>query len=291
MGSTFISPTLNDENWHLYAGTLSSSGEVVFWRDQVKIDEGVIILSNDVFPKFFALGGSGTNENFSTSEVAEVLIYDRVLSSSELTNLQNYLHSKWLGGVVENFPLLVHLDGNKIPGFNLNTFSDSVSGDLRFYEESVGELIYEIDEWNTSNDALIWVNVPELNSNTKLFAYWGNDLNTTIPTYASDGSLWNQYEAVWHFSSSGEDSTGFSRTATGVNGAVTYGSSLIGNGVTMNEPSYLTTIGYNGIVGNSARSISLWMRSGSGTGSFLGWGDSSDRWDFSLESKWTICRY
>ena len=48
----------------------------------------------------------------------------------------------------------------------------------------------------------------------------------------------------------------------------------------MNEPSYLTTIGYNGIVGNSARSISLWMRSGAGTGSFMGWGDSSDRWDF-----------
>ena len=97
---------------------------------RLKIDEGVTILSNDVFPKFFALGGSGTNENFSTSEVAEVLIYDRVLSSSELTNLQSYLHSKWLGGVVENFPLLVHLDGNKIPGFNLNTFSDSVSGGI-----------------------------------------------------------------------------------------------------------------------------------------------------------------
>ena len=120
------------------------------------------------------------------------------------------------------------------------------------------EIIYEIDEWNTSNDALIWVNVPELNSNTKLFAYWGNDLNTTIPTYASDGSLWNQYEAVLAFFKQWRRFNCFSCTATGVNGAVTYGSSLIGNGVTMNEPSYLTTIGYNGIVGNSARSIS-WM--------------------------------
>ena len=81
-------------------------------------------------------------------------------------------------------------------------------GDLRFYEESVGELIHEIDEWNTSNDALIWVNVPELNSNTKLFAYWGNDLNTTIPTYASDGGCGISRSCL-AFSSSGEDSTGF----------------------------------------------------------------------------------
>ena len=31
-------------------------------------------------------------------------------------------------------------------------------------------------------------------------AYWGNENNTTAPTYRTDGSIWSGYDAVWHFS-------------------------------------------------------------------------------------------
>ncbi|MBT7649351.1 MAG: DUF2341 domain-containing protein, partial [Opitutae bacterium] len=284
MGSEIIPPTSVDEDWHLYAGTLSSQGDAILWRDQFKVDEKQIALTFDSVPKYFALGGSGTNENFSTSEVAEVLIYNRVLSDPELSDLQNYLRSKWLGGPVENFPMMVRLNYNNVPAFGLNghnSFSDPNSGgDLRIYDENNQELIYEIDEWNVSGETLIWVQVPELTVSSKIHAYWGNDSNITPPSYRTNGSLWSNYEGVWHFEANGSDSSIHSRTAIGNNGALIGVPALVGRGFALNGSNNLSANGYTGILGDSARSISLWMKSPDADGGLVGWGDATNRWDF-----------
>ena len=284
MGSEVFPPTSVDEDWHLYAGALSSQGDAILWRDQFKVDNKQIALTFDSVPKYFALGGTGTNENFSTSEVAEVLLYDRVLSDSELSDLQNYLRSKWLGGSVENFPMMVRLNYNNVPAFGLNghnTFSDPNSGgDLRIYDESNQELIYEIDEWNVSGETLIWVQVPELTVSSKIHAYWGNDSNISSPAYRTNGSLWSNYEGVWHFEADGSDSSIHSRAATGNNGAMIGVPALAGRGFTLNGSNDLTVNGYIGISGSSARSISLWMKSSDVEGGLIGWGDAANRWDF-----------
>ena len=34
----------------------------------------------------------------------------------------------------------------------------------------------------------------ELNENSKIFAYWGNDSNITMPNY----DVWLDYQGVWH---------------------------------------------------------------------------------------------
>jgi hypothetical protein len=278
MGNVVMPGASADNSWHLYAGTFSSDGTAIMWRDLVKADHKKTDVSTDSLPKYFAVGGSGTNDNFSTAEVAEVLFYDRVLVGSEIDNLQSYLHTKWLGGSVENFPLLVHLSGNQIPGFDIDTFSDPLTGgDLRFFDNKNRELIYEIDEWNSSGESLVWVKVPQLNSETKLFAFWGNDANATLPSSSTDGSLWQDFEGVWHFSADGSDSTPFTRNT---NNEGNIGSAFIGNGISLDGSNHLTVNNYSGISGNSSRSISMWIKTEAEQGGFVSWGDVANRWDF-----------
>ncbi len=109
MGSVVTLASPADETWHLFAGTLSGNGDAVLWRDQVKVFDQNVSISSNSKPQFLALGGSQANENFSHSEVAEVLLYDRALSNTELNKIQNYLRVKWSGGSIENFPMLVRL--------------------------------------------------------------------------------------------------------------------------------------------------------------------------------------
>ena len=281
MGSVLTQSSPADENWHLFAGTLSSNGDAVLWRDQVKVfEQNMTVISNSK-PQFLALGGSQTNEKFSNSEVAEILLYDRVLSYTELNNIQNYLRVKWTGGTIENFPMLVRLSYANHPGFDLNTFSDSTAGgDLRFYDQNHTELIYEVDEWNASGESLVWVSVPSLSPSSKIIAYWGNDANTSVPSYRTDGSLWSGFDGVWHLEDT-NDSSANSRTATGNGGISTGVSSLVGKGSSLDGvDDDFSVNGYNGITGGNARTISLWVKSSQTSGGFMGWGTSGDFWNF-----------
>ena len=65
----------------------------------------------------------------------------------------------------------------------------------------------------------------ELNENSKIYAYWGNDNNTTLPAH----DVWSDYEGVWHLTDSIESSNA-GRNAT-TEGSVNLGDSgLIGRG-------------------------------------------------------------
>ena len=82
------------------------------------------------------------------------------------------------------------------PDFLLDTFSDSTTGgDLRFFDQENRELVYEIDEWNASGESSVWVKTIEWGPESRIFARWGNDDNTTQPP-SSD--IWSEFEGVWH---------------------------------------------------------------------------------------------
>ncbi|MBW1808591.1 MAG: DUF2341 domain-containing protein [Deltaproteobacteria bacterium] len=104
-----------------------------------------------------------------------------------------------------HFPLLVVLDEQRIdypvllPG----------GQDIRFIDADGTELDYEIDHWNENGRSYIWVNVPQIDSNSyvdSIFMYYGNQV-------ALDGQdpegVWNPdvYRAVWHLGDDFEDSS------------------------------------------------------------------------------------
>ncbi len=99
-----------------------------------------------------------------------------------------------------NFVLLVKL-GAAITNFNYADFAGDNACDLGFSDASGSvELPYEIEEWDTNGESLVWVQVPELvDSNTLIWAYWDNDACTEAPPYTTNGAVWPaDCLGVWH---------------------------------------------------------------------------------------------
>lgn len=104
-------------------------------------------------------------------------------------------------GQAENltdFPVLVKLDTSRI------TYGDvgKVDGtDLRFVDsDTLAELDYEIEKWDSAGNSYIWVKVPQIDASSSgdsIWMFYGN-------AGASDGqdvtNVWsNNYQAVYHF--------------------------------------------------------------------------------------------
>ena len=133
--SEFSATSANAE-WNLYAGTFASSGALSLKLNGYEMISENTAPSVHSKPRLLALGGAHANHDFSKSEVAEVLVFDRKISEEESSNLSSYLRNKWIGGTLENFKLLVRMSSTLHPDFDLSTFADlSDGGDLRFYDE------------------------------------------------------------------------------------------------------------------------------------------------------------
>jgi hypothetical protein len=61
------------------------------------------------------LGGYSTNGNFLDGAIAEVLIYSRVLTQMEKTDVFNYLNNKW--GITTNSPEIIYTGTNNFTGY------------------------------------------------------------------------------------------------------------------------------------------------------------------------------
>ena len=234
---------------------------------------GSTILNQDAKPKYLSLGGSQANDLYSKSEVAEVFLYNRVLNESEISSLESYLRVKWMGGSLENFPLLVRLN-------DLQSFASNDGGDLRFYDGQHKPLPFAIDEWNSSGESIIWVQVDDFSADTDIFAYWGNEDNTTLPVH----DIWSDYSGVWHLSSARDD-TSSGNDASSVGSADLNVSALIGNGLRLSSSGHLSATGYKGILDGDARTVSLWMRSVDSSGPLLSWGAPSNYWEISWDTQ------
>ena len=84
-------------------GTLDASGQVNLLKDGHH-DPTIRSTGENTKPRRLALGGSQANSNFSISEVAEVVIFDRTLAPNEIDNLSNNLRTKWLGVAQKTSP-------------------------------------------------------------------------------------------------------------------------------------------------------------------------------------------
>ena len=98
---------------------------------------------------------------------------------------------------IKNFPVFIELNSS-VDGFHYQQFADKDGKDLRFLSANKStELAYEIIEWNPEGTSSFWVLLPELKSDTSLFAIWGNPSINQRPTYTADGTVWEEYRAVW----------------------------------------------------------------------------------------------
>jgi len=114
-------------------------------------------------------------------------------------SLIGFMDDARLDGLTD-FPVLVKLDPDSMPGFDYDQFSSATGGDLRFSDVTgTNELNFEISSWNTNGVSHVWVQVPEMQSGGSIWAYWGNPVETNLPAYASNGATWDgDYIGVWH---------------------------------------------------------------------------------------------
>ena len=63
-----------DNQWHILSGVVEKFGSIKLWRDGFLIHQGDTPRTPDYKPRFLALGGAQANEDFSKSEIAEVLL-------------------------------------------------------------------------------------------------------------------------------------------------------------------------------------------------------------------------
>jgi len=154
-------------------------------------------------------GISGRNWD---GDVAELIIYDRVITGAEMNTVYAYLNDKYGLGITYN------------PGF-----------------------------------ATVWVQVPELNTNTELYVYWGNTNATAIPEYTTNGSTWaSEYAGVWHFDST--DIDGSTATAhPGVSSGTADKKCIVGIGRNFNDGDQVSIPNHADFHGYDT-TMSLWFK-------------------------------
>lgn len=164
-----------------------------------------------------------------------------------------------------DFPVLVHLDAGDIDW----THVQNAGQDIRFVDDDdTTELDYEIEEWDDTVNADMWVEVPQIDAGSTtdyVYMYYGN-------TGASDGQnmegTWNtNYELVLHMddltTSSVEDSTSNNNDGTKsvANSPTVTTSGQIGNAQSFDgTDDWIVTGTTNLPTGNSAISIEFFVK-------------------------------
>lgn len=132
-------------DWHLYAGTITGAGDPLanFWKDGVQLATNANGSGNGTHMiGRLGLGGWHPNNETSNSEIAEVLIFDRVLTADELNNIGGYLNSKYAlgfanytGSLGTSFGELNMVSGSSLtlvgdggPGTGEATFASIIAG-------------------------------------------------------------------------------------------------------------------------------------------------------------------
>ena len=111
-----------------------------------------------------------------------------------------------------NFPALIRLSATR------NAFDYSKcqadGADVRFFDADDNLLPSEVDTWNPDGESLVWVSVPELNSDTVITVRYGN---ANAPAVTPTDVWTNGYVAVWHMNAAEGTFTQKDSTTTGKN--------------------------------------------------------------------------
>lgn len=105
-----------------------------------------------------------------------------------------------------DFPVLVRIseyDSGTEKGIKNFRYADCRKpdgGDMRFFDESGTLLASEVETWNTSGESLVWVKIPTLSKDTKIFAYYGSKYVHAV----TPSDVWsNGFLGVWHLNARG----------------------------------------------------------------------------------------
>ena len=100
------------------------------------------------------------------------------------------------GGTSEltNFPALVRISTEKMPGIDMSKFRQNGS-DIRFFDADGIEIPHEVESWNPDGESLVWVRVPRLSGTTTFVTMkWG----ATSSPRTTAKEVWSAYAGVWH---------------------------------------------------------------------------------------------
>ena len=119
-----------------------------------------------------------------------------------------------------DIPVLVRLSA-ETTGFAYSGMAyPSTGADLRFTDWDENEVLpYEIDEWHTNGESLVWVKLPMLKADTKFKMFYGGatvaSMNLATHRMGYRGcAVWSDYAGVWHMN---EDSgTAYDSTLHGL---------------------------------------------------------------------------
>ena len=89
---------------------------------------------------------------------------------------------------LQNFPVLVKVSTNGVPGFLYTDCLQPKGGDLRFADEGGNLLQSEVDTWDTNGVSLVWVKIPQLSKDTKITAYYG----CVLPGEVTPSKVWSE---------------------------------------------------------------------------------------------------
>ena len=85
-----------DTNWHLHALTMNNSDQANTWTNAVQsTTNGTGAHNSNYSPGKLSLGAQTNLSQASKGEVAELLVFDRVISTSDRQKLERYLALKW----------------------------------------------------------------------------------------------------------------------------------------------------------------------------------------------------
>lgn len=157
-----------------------------------------------------------------------------------------------------NFPVLVKLSPALITGFSFSQFSSPNGYDLRFTDAGgTRELNYEVELWDPAhNEAILWVQVPQLKSDTMIWAKWGDfALDHTPFASVTNGATWDaSYKGVWHMQEGSgkimEDATIYRNNAA-LWGSTSWSQGHVGKAISLNGTTDFA------LAGESSSSLSL----------------------------------
>lgn len=178
----------------------------------------------------FGDGGSSTNQNpthtytASGRYTAQITVQDissntatariAISAYAPLQKMQLTFPGYNRVETLTNFPTLMVFGPNLLGnGFGYNQFASTNGWDLLFLDATfTQELNYEIESWNPYGNSYIWVQVPQLTTNTTIWACWGDTNRASVPAPClTNGATWaNGYVSVWHLS----EARGFARDSS-----------------------------------------------------------------------------
>ncbi|NLB56791.1 MAG: DUF2341 domain-containing protein, partial [Lentisphaerae bacterium] len=86
-----------------------------------------------------------------------------------------------------NFPALIILaETDAGIGFHYSDFLSGDYDDFRFADENLTPLDFEVESWNLNGKSYLWVKIPELTKNTKIYALW-RKAGVSAPACTTDG--------------------------------------------------------------------------------------------------------